>query len=181
MLEAVAFYIFSIASITCFAISVSSKNVLYAMSALAGGMIFISALFFLLGAEFLGVVQIIVYTGAVLVLYAFSMMFFDVSKDVDQNDKRAKFIFSMAIFSAVLLVLIFASPVVSGHLQETLSVLNKNESLNSLSNIEAIGILLFTKYLVVFELVAVMLLSAMVAAITLIHKDMDKGVADDNA
>ena len=56
-----------------------------------------------------------------------------------------------------------------------------SQNLSELSNIEAIGILLFTKYLVVFELAAVMLLVAMVAAIVLVHKDMDKGVSDDNA
>lgn len=180
MFEAVAFYIFSAACLGCFAVSVSSKNVLHSMSALAGGMIFISALFFLLGAEFLGVVQIIVYTGAVLVLYAFSMMFFDVSSEISESKVGARFVFSMSVFAAFLLVLIFTSPIISQHLQAS-SLLVQSQNLNNLSNVEAVGILLFTKYLIIFELAAIMLLTAMVAAIVLVHKDMDKEVVDDNA
>lgn len=75
MFEAIAFYTFSILTIVMFLIVVFSKNALYAMSALAGGMIFISGFFFMLDAEFLGVVQIIVYSGAVMAMYAFGMMF----------------------------------------------------------------------------------------------------------
>ncbi|MBR6952256.1 MAG: NADH-quinone oxidoreductase subunit J, partial [Campylobacter sp.] len=68
MFEIFSFYFFGALSLAFFAISIFSKNVLYAMSALAAGMIFISGLFFLLGAEFLGVMQIMVYCGAVMVL-----------------------------------------------------------------------------------------------------------------
>jgi NADH-quinone oxidoreductase subunit J len=66
MFEAIAFYTFSILTIVMFLIVVFSKNALYAMSALAGGMIFISGFFFMLDAEFLGIVQIVVYSGAVM-------------------------------------------------------------------------------------------------------------------
>ncbi len=62
-----------------------SKNVLYAMTALAAGMVMISGFFFLLGADFLGVVQLIVYVGAVMALYAFAMMFFDLTRDIRRN------------------------------------------------------------------------------------------------
>lgn len=177
MLEAVAFYIFTAFTLACFAISVFSKNVLYAMTSLAGGMIFVSGFFFLLDAEFLGVVQIIVYTGAVMVLYAFSMMFFDLSKDVNESRSKAasRLIYTLGILSALILVLIFAAPIASANLEARYPIVE------TMGNIEMIGILLFTKYLVVFELAAVMLLVAMVGAIALVHKDMDKGVSDDNA
>lgn len=177
MLEAVAFYIFAAFTLACFAISVFSKNVLYAMTSLAGGMIFVSGFFFLLDAEFLGVVQIIVYTGAVMVLYAFSMMFFDLSKDVNESRSKAasRLIYTLGILSALILVLIFAAPIASANLEARYPIVE------TMGNIEMIGILLFTKYLVVFELAAVMLLVAMVGAIALVHKDMDKGVSDDNA
>jgi NADH-ubiquinone/plastoquinone oxidoreductase chain 6. len=63
MYEFVAFYIFAIATTILFLITVMSKNVLYSMTSLAAGMVLISGLFFLLGADFLGVVQLIVYVG----------------------------------------------------------------------------------------------------------------------
>ena len=97
MFEAIAFYTFSILVIGMFGVVVFSRNALYAMSALAGGMIFISGFFFLLDASFLGVVQIIVYTGAVMALYAFGMMFFDSAKDVKENIKYKKIIYTLSI------------------------------------------------------------------------------------
>ncbi|QKG29630.1 NADH-quinone oxidoreductase subunit J [Campylobacter sp. RM16187] len=177
MFEVVAFYFFAATSIACFGISVFSKNILYSMSALAGGMIFISGFFFLLGAEFLGVVQIIVYTGAVMVLYAFSMMFFDVSKDVVENRSKAanRLIYTLSVLSALILVLIFSAPIISSNLDAQYPIVE------NVGNVEIVGILLFTKYLIVFELAAVMLLVAMVSAIVLAHKDMDRGDSDDNA
>jgi NADH-quinone oxidoreductase subunit J len=84
MYELIAFYLFSGLTIVMFAIVVLSKNALYSMSALAAGMILISGFFFLLDADFLGVVQIIVYTGAVMALYAFGMMFFDATQDIKE-------------------------------------------------------------------------------------------------
>ena len=84
MFEVVAFYLFAFLTIAMFSVTVITKNALYALSSLAAGMIFISAFFFLLGAEFLGAVQIVVYTGAVMALYAFGMMFFDSINDVKE-------------------------------------------------------------------------------------------------
>ncbi|MDR0468162.1 MAG: NADH-quinone oxidoreductase subunit J, partial [Campylobacteraceae bacterium] len=95
MYEIVAFYLFAALTISFFAIAVFSKNALYAMSSLAAGMIFIAGFFFLLDAEFLGVVQIVVYTGAVMALYAFGMMFFDTTRDVKENIVYKKIIYSL--------------------------------------------------------------------------------------
>ena len=92
MLELISFYLFAILIIASFAVVVFSANILYAMSALAAGMIFISGLFFTLGADFLGVVQISVYTGAVMALYAFGMMFFDSDEKVRERVRHTKII-----------------------------------------------------------------------------------------
>lgn len=75
MFEAIAFYLFAFLTIAMFYITVTTSQALYALTALAAGMIFISAFFFILGADFLGAVQIVVYSGAVMALYAFGMMF----------------------------------------------------------------------------------------------------------
>ena len=82
MFEAIAFYLFAFLTIVMFCIVVTTSQPLYALTALAAGMIFISAFFFILGADFLGVVQIIVYTGAIMALYAFGMMFFDSTRGI---------------------------------------------------------------------------------------------------
>jgi NADH-quinone oxidoreductase subunit J len=93
MYEVIAFYLFSALTIGLFLITVMSKNVLYAMTALASGMVLISGFFFILGADFLGVVQLIVYVGAVMALYSFAMMFFDATRDIKEKNTSSALIF----------------------------------------------------------------------------------------
>ena len=170
MYEAVAFYLFSALTLGMFGITVFSKNALYAMSALAGGMIFIAGFFFLLDAEFLGVVQIIVYTGAIMALYAFGMMFFDTTRDVKENVACKKAVYTLAILAAVLIVIIVSAPLFSAQIEALYP------STPTVGNVQMIGLVLFTKYLVPFELAAVMLLVAMIAGIVLVSKKMDHSI-----
>ena len=170
-MEAIAFYLFSIITIGMFLVVVFSKNALYAMSALAGGMIVISGFFFLLDADFLGVVQIIVYTGAVMALYAFGMMFFDTTKDVKENIKESKVIYGLWIAAAILIIIMVSAPFISDKIMLDASL--SHYTVIGANNPQAVGIFLFTKYLVQFELAAVMLLVAMIAGIILVSKKMD--------
>ena len=96
MFEAVAFYLFAFLTISMFFITVTTSQALYALTALAAGMIFISAFFFILGAEFLGAVQIVVNSGAVMALYAFGMMFFDTTRDVKEKQGNKFIIVGLA-------------------------------------------------------------------------------------
>lgn len=167
MFETIAFYLFSGLTIAMFTITVTTKNALYAMSSLAAGMIFIAGFFFLLDAEFLGVVQIIVYTGAVMALYAFGMMFFDTTRDVKERIKDKKIIFTLSTLSAILIVIAVSAPYFTYNIEPI------NPMIEGVSNAKMIGYVLFTKYLVPFELAAVMLLVAMIAGIILVSKKMD--------
>ncbi|PID47999.1 MAG: NADH:ubiquinone oxidoreductase subunit J [Proteobacteria bacterium] len=174
MYELVAFIFFSILTLGMFSISVFSKNILYSMSSLAGGMIFISGFFFLLDAEFLGVVQILVYTGAVMALYAFGMMFFNSVSDVKENIASKRLIYTLSVISALLLVLIVSMPLFSTHVRADMPISP------DFGNTQAVGYVLFTKYLIPFELTAVMLLVAMIAGIILASKKMDKSKSLDD-
>ncbi|MBE0491587.1 MAG: NADH-quinone oxidoreductase subunit J [Sulfurospirillum sp.] len=167
MYEVIAFYTFSLLTIALFGVVVISKNALYSMSALAGGMIFIAGFFFMLEAEFLGVVQIIVYTGAVMALYAFGMMFFDTTKEVRERVHAQKVIYTLAILVAVCVVFIVSGPIVGQKMQALYP------SIEGVGNIQMVGLLLFTKYLVVFELAAIMLLVAMISGILLVSDRMN--------
>jgi NADH-quinone oxidoreductase subunit J len=169
MFEAVAFYLFSTLTIVAFVITVMSKNALYSMSALAAGMIFISGFFFLLDADFLGVVQIVVYTGAVMALYAFGMMFFDTTRDVNERHNSGAVVFVFAGLSALIIVLMVIAPLAADHVQALHPMIEGK-------NAEAVGMVLFTKYLVPFEVAAVMLLVAMIAGIILAGKKMDQNL-----
>ncbi len=167
MFEIVAFYLFAILTIVMFSITVFTNNALYALSALAAGMIFISAFFFLLDADFLGVVQIVVYTGAVMALYAFGMMFFDSLSTVEEKIKNPKLVFLLSGVAAVVIVLIFTAPIISTN------VIAEYPVHPEWGNTQDVGVVLFTKYLVPFEVAAVMLLVAMIGGIILAGKKMD--------
>lgn len=176
MLEVISFYLFSVLIIFCFSVVVFTANVLYAMTALASGMIFIAGIFFNIGAEFLGVVQISVYTGAIMAMYAFGMMFFDSAKDIKEKHKSVKIVCLLSFGVALMLVIIVSLP-------RLLSIENNEvndliESMNISGNVESIGIGLFTNYLIAFELAALMLLIALIAGIALVSKNIG-GNCDD--
>ncbi len=169
-MEAIAFYLFAILTIVMFTYTVMSNQALYALSSMAAGMIFISAFFFLLGADFLGVVQIIVYTGAVMALYAFGMMFFDSTREVRENNSPKIVVLTLSALSAVLIIAIVVAPIIGDNIA---ALYPQSEFV---SNPKAVGIVLFTKYLVPFEVAAVMLLVAMIAGIVLAGKKMDRSL-----
>jgi len=167
MFEVVAFYLFAFLTIAMFSVTVLTKNALYALSSLAAGMIFISAFFFLLGAEFLGAVQIVVYTGAVMALYAFGMMFFDSINDVQESVSNPRLTFVLTGIVALIVVAIFTAPIIGANAVAHYPIHA------GAGNTQEIGLVLFTKYLVPFEVAAVMLLVAMIGGIILAGKKMD--------
>jgi NADH-quinone oxidoreductase subunit J len=170
MFEAIAFYLFAALTIVMFTITVMTSQALYALTAMAAGMIFISAVFFILGADFLGAIQIIVYTGAVMALYAFGMMFFDTTRNIVEKRTNPRLVVVLGGLAAVLVVFIVLAPIVTSNLQAAYPIDP------AVGNSQAVGMVLFTKYLVPFEVAAVMLLVAMVAGIVLAGKKMDKSL-----
>ncbi|CAM3591191.1 MAG: NADH-quinone oxidoreductase subunit J [Chitinophagales bacterium] len=167
MFEVVAFIIFSVLTIGMFGITVLTNNALYALSSLAAGMIFISGFFFLLNADFLGAVQIVVYTGAVMALYAFGMMFFDSLSEVKEKIKNPRLVFLLSGMVALIVVVVLIAPIIGQNIEANYPV--HPEYGNSVD----VGLVLFTKYLLPFELAAIMLLVAMIGGIVLAGKKMD--------
>ena len=167
MFEAIAFYLFSFLTIMMFFITVTTSQALYALTALAAGMIFISAFFFILGAEFLGAIQIVVYSGAVMALYAFGMMFFDTTREVKEKQGNKYIVVGLSTLAAIFVVAIFAAPIVSDNITALYPMTE------GVGNTQDVGMVLFTKYLVPFEVAAIMLLVAMISGIVLAGKKMD--------
>ncbi|WP_121628174.1 NADH-quinone oxidoreductase subunit J [Poseidonibacter antarcticus] len=172
MFEIIAFCLFSVLTITMFSITVLTNNVLYALSSLAAGMIFISAFFFLLNADFLGAVQIVVYTGAIMSLYAFGMMFFDSLSEVKEKVKNPRLVFFLSGMLALIIVVILISPVLGENIDPLYPIHPE------LGNSADVGLVLFTKYLVPFEVAAIMLLVAMIGGIVLAGKKMETSYSD---
>ena len=172
MFEIVAFIIFSVLTIGMFSITVLTNNALYALSSLAAGMIFISAFFFLLNADFLGAVQIVVYTGAIMALYAFGMMFFDSLAEVKEKIKNPRLVFLLSGMLALIIVIVLIAPLIGEGVDANYPV--HPEYGNSVD----VGLILFTKYLVPFEVAAIMLLVAMIGGIVLAGKKMNESYSE---
>ncbi len=172
MFEQIAFYLFAVLTIGLFLVTVFSKNVLYAMTSLASGMVIIAGFFFLVGADFLGVVQLIVYVGAVMALYAFAMMFFNVTKDLKEKTTSNIWVMIVGVTMALLLTIVFSGVVNPEAIYASLPINN------NITNPQAVGMALFTKYLVPFEVAAIMLLIAMIGGIILAGKKMDTSLTN---
>ncbi|WP_334082703.1 NADH-quinone oxidoreductase subunit J [Helicobacter typhlonius] len=118
--------------------------------------------------------KIFVYRGSVVALYAFAMMFFDSSKQVVQSRKNEWVACVLCVGIAIVLVGAFGMPLVGNNL-ETIADSQKLIDIADMNNIQMIGYVLFTKYLIPFEIAAFMLLVAMVAGIVLSVKRSENG------
>ncbi|ETD24150.1 hypothetical protein HMPREF2086_00898 [Helicobacter macacae MIT 99-5501] len=176
MFEAVAFYLFAFLTLSAFFAVISTNNLLYALTALASGMIFISSFFFILGAEFLGVVQIAVYTGAVIVMYAFGLMFLDISQGIKEHYNGQMRICIMVLMIAFLLLALFAFPIYHQNV-----LLEKSTIIINEPNTFGIGRVLFSKYLIAFEITGVLLLVALIGGVALGLKDNLNALIHSNA
>ena len=176
MFEAVAFYLFAFLTLSAFFVVISTNNLLYALTALASGMIFISSFFFILGAEFLGVVQIAVYTGAVIVMYAFGLMFLDISQGIKEHYQGQMRICIMVLMIAFLILALFAFPIYHQNV-----LLEKSTIIINEPNTFGIGRVLFSKYLIAFEITGVLLLVALIGGVALGLKDNLNALIHSNA
>lgn len=176
MFEAVAFYLFAFLTLSAFFVVISTNNLLYALTALASGMIFISSFFFILGAEFLGVVQIAVYTGAVIVMYAFGLMFLDISQGIKEQYEGQMRICIMVLMIAFLLLALFAFPIYHQNV-----LLEKSTIIINEPNTFGIGRVLFSKYLIAFEITGILLLVALIGGVALGLKDNLNALIHSNA
>jgi NADH-quinone oxidoreductase subunit J len=164
------FWLFAAVLLVTATLVVSARNPVHSVLYLVLAFFNAAALFLLAGAEFLAMILVIVYVGAVAVLFLFVVMMLD----IDFSELRAGFIknFPLGMLLAIVLfVELFVGLVArsSGHL-----VLGKADGsgapLAGASNIEAIGALLYSRYLFLFEAAGIVLLVAMIGAIVLTHR-----------
>jgi NADH-quinone oxidoreductase subunit J len=165
-LAAVAFYILAFFSVASAALVVFAKNPVHSVLFLIATFFSAAGLFVLLGAEFLAMLLIVVYVGAVAVLFLFVVMMLDV--DFTQfREGMARYLPIGGVVAAILLVeMIMVSGVVAqrGAAAANAAPLTPD---NALPNAEAIGRVLYTDYVYFFQVAGLVLLVAMIGAIVL--------------
>jgi len=159
----IVFYLLSALSIISALLVITSKNPVHSVLWLIVTFFTISGHYILLNAQFLAVVNIIVYAGAVMVLFLFVIMLMNLNKDTEpQKNKWLKL--AGAVAGGSLLVVLIAA------LRQTeMSMTQTGEG--NIGLIENLGKVLFTEYVVPFEISSVLFLSAMVGAVVIGKKD----------
>ena len=163
------FYLFSTISVSAAVMVILSKNTVYSVFFLILVFVNISILFIMIGAEFLGMIMLIVYVGAVAVLFLFVVMMLNVSKQISETPKRKGFINSISVGLIVgIIIFLELLVIISGwkYKENFVSLSSLNIKAN-ITNTHAIGNVLYTEYIHLFQISGMILLVAMIGAITL--------------
>ena len=168
MIQVFTFYLFATLVIASGVMTIASRNPVHSVLWLILAFFNAAGLFLLIGAEFLAFLLVIVYVGAVAVLFLFVVMMLD----VDFAELRAGFanyLFPGLILAVVLLAEMVAALIARNHGQIDLA--SGPAPARGPSNIVAVGTLLYSdKYLLIFEAAGIVLLVAMIGAIVLTHR-----------
>ena len=167
--HAIFFYTFSIIAVVSAIMVTASKNTVHSVFFLILDFISISCLFIMIGAEFLGMIMLIVYVGAVAVLFLFVVMMLNVAQQKNQwfaGQVTSKHIPVGLIISTLIF---FEIIIVIGGWKYKPEIFDINNSLanTSVSNTHSLGQVLYTDYIHVFQISGMILLVAMVGAIVL--------------
>jgi len=168
VIHVIAFYLFAILVVSSGALTILSRNPVHSVLWLILAFFNAAGLMILLGAEFIAMLLVIVYVGAVAVLFLFVVMMLD----IDFAELRAGFVDYLPF--GLLIALVLLAEIILGiglwsagpiELAQRAAPANPE-----LSNIQAIGGLLYTRYIFLFEAAGIVLLVAMIGAIVLTHR-----------
>ena len=163
------FYFFSIIAVFAAIMVTVSRNTVYSVFFLILVFVSISILFIMIGAEFLGMIMLIVYVGAVAVLFLFVVMMLNITEQITKRSSRRGIINNISVGSIVGVIIFLELLVVIGGWKYKgnfvpLSATNFNLDI---SNTHALGNILYTDYIHLFQISGMILLVAMIGAITL--------------
>lgn len=163
------FYFFSTIAVFSAVMVTVSKNTVYSVFFLILVFISISILFIMIGAEFLGMIMLIVYVGAVAVLFLFVVMMLNVTEQITKKKYEKGLINNISVGSVVgIIIFLELLVVITGwKYKDTFTPLSNINISNSLTNTHEIGNVLYTDYIHLFQISGMILLIAMIGAITL--------------
>jgi NADH-quinone oxidoreductase subunit J len=166
-MEAILFLIFATIAVVCGVSLVVQTHPISSALSLIGVMGSLAVLYFLLGGEFIAAAQLIVYAGAIMVLFVFVIMLLNAGAEAPTRLGLRVKIFGVPLLAALLGIIAFA----------TQATLPKSEGVTFLGftggTAKEIGRALFTTYLLPFEVTSVLILIAIIGAIVLARKEID--------
>jgi len=169
VIQAIAFYLFAVVMIASAAFTIAARNPVHSVMWLILAFFNAAGLMVIAGAEFIAMLLVIVYVGAVAVLFLFVVMMLD----IEVAAVRAGFARYLPIGLAIAAALVAEIIIAVGAWSAGGVTLARRIAPNSeaVSNIQAVGELLYTRYLFLFEAAGLVLLVAMIGAIVLTHRE----------
>ncbi len=175
MIQALAFYLFASVVIASAVMVIMSRNPVHSVLWLILAFFNAAGLMVLVGAEFIAILLVIVYVGAVAVLFLFVVMMLD----IDFAAMRAGFIRNVPLGLAIAAILLAELFLALGAYGAGGIELGRADGTATervgVTNIEAIGALLYGRYIILFEIAGIILLVAMIGAIVLTHREPKPG------
>ena len=173
--HAIFFYVFSVIAVVSAIMVTVSKNTVHSVFFLILDFISISCLFIMIGAEFLGMIMLIVYVGAVAVLFLFVVMMLNVAQQKNQwfiSKDSSKHI---PIGLLISVIIFFELIIVIGGWKYKPELFNSENQniINSVSNTHSLGQVLYTDYIHIFQISGMILLVAMIGAIVLTFRQRE--------
>ena len=160
MAEALVFYIFAVLCIFGSIIVVTHKNPVASAISMVLTFFFTAVLFILLRAQFIAVIQVLVYAGAIIVLFLFTVMFLNIKEDAMQFDGRNIAKKVTFLFVIIAVAGFFGSKLIVNSGQ-------KAPEIENFGSVESVGRELFTEFLLPFELTSVLIIVAIIGVVTI--------------
>lgn len=166
--EAVAFWILGPLAVISSLLILLSRKAVHSALWMALTMMIVAVLFVMQGAVFLGVVQIVVYTGAVMMLFLFVLMLVG----VDASDSFVETLRGQRVIT-LLLALGFGGLLITGISRATFGPTVGVEAANKLAggHVQALGEIIFTRFIFAFEVISALLIAAAIGAMVLTHRE----------
>ena len=173
--HAIFFYVFSLIAIISAIMVTVSKNTVHSVFFLILDFISISCLFIMIGAEFLGMIMLIVYVGAVAVLFLFVVMMLNVAQQKNQWFISTSDSSHIPIGLIISALIFFELIIVIGGWKYKPDLINSNNLIKTsgLSNTHSLGQILYTDFIHIFQISGMILLVAMIGAIVLTFRQRE--------
>jgi NADH-quinone oxidoreductase subunit J len=172
MAEAIAFYTIAAFILGFAVLVVTTKDTVHSVLFLVLDFLFVAALYVLLGAQFLAAIQILVYAGGIVVLYLFVVMLVNLKRPAEVHIDPQRHT-RLGLFLAAAVLIELGVIAVYGHARPAPALAAAaTPAMPVTGNTEQIGWLLYTSYLIPFEIASMLLLVAMIGAIVLAKREL---------
>ena len=169
-LYSITFYVFSLVAVLSALMVISARNPVHSVLFLILSFVNAAGLFVLLGAEFLAMILVVVYVGAVAVLFLFVVMMLDINF-VKLREGFLQYLPFGALLGIVLIIELGILFLTKSFSENSLSKFVESPVMNEVENTKLIGQVLYTEYFYLFQISGLILLVAMVGSITLTLRD----------